>query len=646
MSANFFPFRTLSMASRSSRFVRGVLPLGLLALFAACTDESPLIAPPGPASRADLAVQALTCTVEVGAGTVSCVDRTGLPADSAAWVRLANGNGGYAGGILTYDVTVQNMVPQTLGVSRSGEYDGAGVRVFFSELPVVTSGTGTVTVNGAETGKFTRAGQLFYRYPQTLKPNEISAPRQWSFSVPETVNTFRYTVRVAASVQHPQGWVELPQGSLLRVDRNGTRVLKAVVRNALGQDVTSTAPPITWSVADSSVATVAGSTLTAAAISGMSSVTATSGTLAASARLEVGAPFTQIAAGEYHTCGLTSTGRAYCWGRNDSGQLGDNTYLNRSTPTRVATTLSFVQVTTGAYHTCALTAAGRAVCWGSNWSGALGDNTTTNRDSPVPVQQGATTFARITAGLGSTCAQTAAGQSWCWGFNGFGQLGDGTIAVNRHVPVAVQQRGIAYADITGGWSHYCARSSPRLVFCWGGNDGGQVGDSTYVHRVAPVRVRQGTERYVQMTGGTLLTCALANTGQAYCWGMNDNGQFGDGTDTSRNTPVAVHQGGNSYVQVSAGGFYACGLTAAGQAWCWGHGTSGQLGDSGGTNRYTPVAVQQGASAYVEITTGFRQTCGRTAAGRVYCWGSNDHGQLGDGSGYPGRGAPVAVQRAP
>jgi alpha-tubulin suppressor-like RCC1 family protein len=635
------------MYSVSSRSVRGALALGLLGFAAACTDESsPLIAPPESESRNEIGTQALTCTAAVQAGTVSCVDRMGVPADSVALARLAISNGSYADSVFTFDVTVQNRIPQALGVSKTGQYDGAGVRVFFTQPPVVTSGTGTVTVNGAETGRFTQPGQLFYRYPQKLAPNQVSAPRQWSFSVPATVDSFRYTVRVAASVQYPQGWVEIPQGSILRVARDGTRLLKAVVRNAVGQDVTESAPPITWSVADSSVATVAGSTLTGAAISGLSTVTATSGTLSTTARIEVGAPFTQVDAGEYHTCGLASTGRVYCWGRNDSGQLGDNTFTSRNTPTRVATSVPFVQITTGAYHTCALSATGQAYCWGSNWSGALGDNTTTNRNSPVPVQQGGTTFARITAGLGSTCGQTAAGQSWCWGWNALGQLGDGNIGVERHVPVAVQQRGIAYEDITAGSTHYCGRSSPRLVFCWGDNTSGQIGDSSYVHRAAPVRVRQGTQRYVQMSGGTWLTCALANTGQAYCWGMNDNGQFGDGTDTSRNTPVAVHQGGNSYVQISAGGFYACGLTAAGQAWCWGHGTSGQLGDNGGTNRYTPVAVQQGGSAYVEITTGFRVTCGRTAAGRVYCWGSNDQGQVGNGTSFGQLNAPVAVVRAP
>jgi alpha-tubulin suppressor-like RCC1 family protein len=639
--------RTSAMRSLSPRSVRTALPLGLLALLAACTDESsPLIAPPASESRNEIEVQALTCTVDVQAATVACVDKTGVPADSVSWARLATSNGGYAGGTLTFDVTVQNLLPQTMGVARSGEYDGAGVRVFFTQPPEVTSGTGTVTVNGAETGKFTRAGQLFYRYPQSLAPNQVSAPRQWSFSVPATVNTFRYTVRVAAGVQYPQGWVELPQGSVLRVDRGGTRLLKAVVRNALGQNVTATAPPVAWSVADSSVATVSGSTLTGAAVSGLSSVTATSGTLSASARVEVGAPFTQIAAGENHTCALASTGRAYCWGSNTYGQVGDNSYIDRDTPTRVATTLTFTQVTTGGHHTCALTAAGQAWCWGLNYAGELGDNSITRRTIPVAVQQGATAFVRIAAGEFSTCAQTSAG-TWCWGSNGFGQLGTGTMYGNRLVPVEVQQRGFAYQDITAGRNHYCARESGRLVFCWGGNaEAGQLGDDSYQHRPAPVRVRQGTERFAQMTGGDFTSCALTPAGQAWCWGYNDFGQLGDNTDIGRKTPVAVQQGETSFVQISAGGYFACALTAAGQGWCWGYNGMGNLGNNSGLWRsLTPMEVQQGGAVFAEITTGFRHACARTPTGRAYCWGFNEYGQLGTDSNL-GRPFPVPVVRAP
>lgn len=197
------------MRSVFASFFGRVLPLGLLAVVAACTDQTPLIAPPASESRAEIAVQALTCTVDVPARTVTCVDRAGQVADSTSWVRLASRDVGYASDVVTFDVTAQNLVPQTLGVSASGEYDGAGVRIFFTDPPVVTSGTGTVTVNGAETGRLTRAGQPFYRYPQALRPNETSAPRQWSFAVPATVNSFRYTLRVAASVQHPRGWVEI-----------------------------------------------------------------------------------------------------------------------------------------------------------------------------------------------------------------------------------------------------------------------------------------------------------------------------------------------------------------------------------------------------------------------------------------------------
>jgi alpha-tubulin suppressor-like RCC1 family protein len=642
------------MRSVVLRSIRRALPAGLLALFAACTDQSSPIHPPMAESRDEIEIQTLSCTANVRTGTASCVEEMDKGAETTPsiilnpagrWVRLLTSNSSYAGEVLTFDVVVQNLVPQTLGVARSGEYDGAGVRVFFAELPVVTSGTGSVSVNSAETGKLTRAGQLFYRYPQTLGRGETSAPRQWSFNVPATVNSFRYRVLVAASVQYPQGWVEIPHGSILRLDRGGTRRLKAVVRSAMGQDVTASAPPVSWSVADPSVATVAGSTLTGAAISGLSSVTATSGNLSATARIEVGAPFTRITAGGDHTCGLTSKGRAFCWGRNVLGELGDHTNTDRNTPTRVATDVEYAQIEAGYYHTCALNSAGRAWCWGYNVRGGLGDGTTTARNTPGAVKQGATTFTTISTGVLATCAVASTGQAWCWGHNSSGQLGDGTTQ-HRLLPAAVQQRGVPYDSITTNGEHTCGTASPRLAFCWGDNTYGQLGDTTQQPSLIPGLVTKGTERYVQISAGEAFTCARSRAGQAFCYGLNTSSQLGDNTTTSRRTPVAVHQGGTRYVQVTAGGAHACGLTAAGQTWCWGNNQHGQLGDNTRLARRTPVAVRQGTRTFVEIRAGIFHTCGRTAAGRVYCWGWNTSGQLGDGTNAAARVAPVPVQRAP
>ncbi|WP_420130502.1 hypothetical protein [Longimicrobium sp.] len=636
--------------------LRRALPVAaLLAMSAACDDPSSPVAPLPAESGAAVEIQALACTADVRAGTVTCGDGAGEPVGGISrivlnplgrWVRLTNGASSYADEILTYDATVQNLIPQTLGVDRSGQPDGGGVRVFFAELPTVTEGTGTVTVNGAETGTFTAPGQRFYRYPGTLAPNQTSAPRPWSFTVPGTVVSFQFKVLVAASVQHPRGWLEIAGGSILRVQRGATRALKAVVRDSLGRDVTASAGPVTWSVEDASVATVDGATLTGASVSGMSTVSAATGGLSASARIVVGAPFVQMAAGEYHTCALTEGGLAYCWGKNSDGQLGDRTQMRRLVPVDVHQEATrFVRITAGWNHTCALTAAGQAWCWGANEFGTLGDNTRQRRLTPVAVQQGSLAFVEISAGESHTCARTAQGQVHCWGSNRWGQLGDNTSGTDRLTPVPVYQRGTPYLDVSLGQRHTCARASARLTYCWGSNLGGQLGDNTITQRNAPVNVHQGDARFAGIEVGLSYSCARTPAGQAYCWGWNARGQLGDGTGTHRRAPAPVAQGAAAYAEINAGGDFTCARTSAGQAWCWGANGDGQLGDNSRTSRNTPVAVQQGSIAFVELSTGGFQTCGRTAAGRVYCWGSNTWGGLGNGTQVR-QPVPVAVHPAP
>jgi hypothetical protein len=515
------PFRSLR---------RALPPLVLLAISAACDDPSRLVGPPVAERGADaVQIQTLACTAHVRTGAVVCGEgESGAPtADglsrivlnpASRWVRMTLGPSSYVDEVLTYDAAVQNLIPQTLGVDRSGHPDGGGVRAFFAELPTVTEGSGTVTVIGAETGTFTAPGQLFYRYPGTLAPDETSAPRQWSFSVPGTVTAFRFKVLVAASVQHPKGWLEIAGGSILRVPRGTARALKAVVRDSLGRDVTASAGAVAWSIEDASVATVDGATLTGASISGMSTVTAVAGGLAASARIVVGAPFVRTALGQYHTCALTEGGVAYCWGKGGDGQLGDDTQpILRIHPADVHQgTTRFVRITAGWNHTCALTAAGQAWCWGANTYGTLGDNSRQRRLTPVAVHQGAAAFVDIEAGANHTCARTAEGQVYCWGLNRYWQLGDNSTEVERLAPVPVHQRGTPYLDVSGGFRHSCARASARLTYCWGNNLGGQLGDGTIDPRIAPVKVHQEEARFAQIETGLSHTCARSPAGQAYC----------------------------------------------------------------------------------------------------------------------------------
>jgi len=354
--------------------------------------------------------------------------------------------------------------------------------------------------------------------------------------------------------------------------------------------------------------------------------------------------FAAVTASGLHTCGLTIvTGAAYCWGANGSGQLGDGTMMNRSRPVLVQAPpgVSFAAVTGGAAHTCGLTTglSAAAYCWGGNGSGQLGDGTMTSRSSPVLVQAPAgVSFAAVTGGAAHTCGLTTglSAAAYCWGGNGSGQLGDGT-TTNQLTPVPVQApAGVSFAAVTAGAAHTCGVTAAGAAYCWGDNGFGQLGDGTTTSQSSPVLVQAPPGvSFAAVTAGRLHTCGVTPAGTAYCWGSNSVGQLGDGTMIDRSSPVPVPPPtGVSFAAVTAGYSHTCGLaTVAGAApYCWGGNGSGQLGDGTKTDQSSPVLVLAPAGvSFKAVTAGTAQTCGVTAAGVAYCWGANGSGQLGDGT---------------
>ncbi|MFN5934086.1 MAG: RCC1 domain-containing protein, partial [Roseiflexaceae bacterium] len=216
---------------------------------------------------------------------------------------------------------------------------------------------------------------------------------------------------------------------------------------------------------------------------------------------------------------------------NRLGQLGDGTTTDSSTPVAVSmpSSVTFTSITAGVIYTCALTSAGAAYCWGNNYYGQIGDGTTTDRTTPVAVSMPAgVTFTSITAGGAHTCALTSAGAAYCWGYNNYGQLGDGT-TTNRSTPVAVSMPpGVTFASITAaGGAHTCALTSAGAAYCWGYNMFGQLGDSTNTHMSTPVTViLPAGVTFASISVGNSHTCALTSAGVAYCWGLNNQGQAG------------------------------------------------------------------------------------------------------------------------
>jgi alpha-tubulin suppressor-like RCC1 family protein len=400
---------------------------------------------------------------------------------------------------------------------------------------------------------------------------------------------------------------------------------------------------VTWGTSASSVATVSAAGLVTGVGGGTATISATAqgkqgSTSATVTALQIAA----LAAGGAHTCAITATGTTWCWGRGELGQLGGTPPPTQCPldeaprpcslfPVPVQGSQVLTRLDAGPEHTCGLTASGAAWCWGRNFSGQLGDNGTTNRSTPVAVV-GGHTFAMLNAGQQHTCALTAAGAAYCWGLNSAGQLGDGT-TINRWAPVAVTGGHVFESIAAGGAGNgiTCALTAAGAAWCWGQNSLGELGIGTmdvFPHS-APVPVTGGIV-FDSLSAGSAHVCGLTAAGTAWCWGSNDLGELGNGTLIPSAVPVQV-AGGLAFAQITAGGFnivnaHTCARTSAGAAYCWGENEVGALGDGTVVNRPTPTAVT-GSLAFASLSAGYRHTCG-LAGGRLYCWGSNGAGQLG------------------
>ncbi|WP_026284378.1 RCC1 domain-containing protein [Salinispora arenicola] len=259
--------------------------------------------------------------------------------------------------------------------------------------------------------------------------------------------------------------------------------------------------------------------------------------------LPTGTEVTAAAGGDAHSLAVTSAGTVLAWGRNAVGQLGDGTTINRSTPVdvRLPPGTTVTAVAAGFNHSLALTSAGTVFAWGDNSTGQLGDGTRTNRSTPVAVGLPVGTIVTAIAGGGShSLAVTSAGNARAWGNNFVGQLGDGS-NINRDASVHVRlPPGTTVTAVAGGLTHSLALTSVGTVLSWGSNNWGQLGDGTARDRNTPgsVSLPPGVT-ITAIAAGDLFGLALTSAGTVLAWGGNIVGQLGDGTTTVRRTPVAA-----------------------------------------------------------------------------------------------------------
>ena len=355
----------------------------------------------------------------------------------------------------------------------------------------------------------------------------------------------------------------------------------------------------------------------------------------------------EIAAGEESACALLSNSSIDCWGENLDGELGDGTDTGpdacsngpcSATPVPVSGITDATAISVGDQAACAVLPGGSIDCWGANAYGQLGNGTAATSTTPVAVT-GITNATAVAVGEDSACALVAGGTIDCWGINLFGELGNGT-AASSTTPVAVS--GITNATaIAVGADSACAVLTGGTIDCWGNSADGELGDGTDTGpdrcaydnpcSMTPVAVT-GLTNATAVSVGEYTACALLSGGGVDCWGDNDYGALGNGTNATTElstTPVPV-TGLTNATAIALGDGSACALLSVGSIECWGNGDVGELGNATTDDSSIPVPVSGLASA-TDVTSGSSSPCALVSGGTVYCWGENDYGELGNSS---------------
>ncbi len=317
-----------------------------------------------------------------------------------------------------------------------------------------------------------------------------------------------------------------------------------------------------------------------------------------------------------------------CWGSNRQGLLGDGAMVDRKAPGPTPTmTQGFTSADLGD-HGCAIDPAMRRWCWGANDAGQLGTGVI-DAGAKTPVQIGLTLWLQLSSSRSHTCGVTAVGVLECWGRNAERQTGHpGTLAdPNAPIPAPNPLADTPWTTVSTGIDFSCGHRSDK-VYCWGHNGFGQLGAvSSTTH--LPVEV-VGLPKVTTLVSGARHTCALSTeTGSASCWGWNAYGQLGEGTTASRATPIVLP---GTWRMLALGEFHSCGIRADSTLACWGRNHHGQLGDGSTRDQIDPATVGTDTD-WVSVALGYRHTCAAKADGQLQCWGANEDGAIGDGTAW-------------
>jgi alpha-tubulin suppressor-like RCC1 family protein len=358
----------------------------------------------------------------------------------------------------------------------------------------------------------------------------------------------------------------------------------------------------------------------------------------------------RVSAGGTHACAITSAGGVKCWGYNDRGQLGDGSNLVRTSPVQVVGLTAGVTAIAASHgsFTCALTSAGGVKCWGFNQFGQLGNGSTNDSHTPVAVTGLTSGVSAIAVGDAHACALTTTGGVKCWGSAYLTFANNGW--QNNLTPVDVPAFSGGVTAIATGVRFTCVLTTAGGVKCWGDNHDGELGNGdnrpTNLGSGTPVDVTGLTSGVVAIASQWAQTCALTSGGGVKCWGQNSYGELGNGATGFSRTPVDVSGLTSGVTAIATGSHESCAVTSTGGVKCWGSNLYAALGDPTIDLSPTPIAVSGLASGVKDVTVGQYFACALMLAGGVKCWGNDGEGELGNGdnhvAGYGAAGCPPKI----
>jgi alpha-tubulin suppressor-like RCC1 family protein len=479
---------------------------------------------------------------------------------------------------------------------------------------------------------------------ESLSHNAGAGTYRWRVASKSGGGAYELWIQYPGAVVGPQvdTIVVAPESATLQVGQS--LALSATAYDADGNVIAGA--QIGWTSSNAAVAKVDAAGVVTGVAAGSATVTASSG--GASTRVPVtvlasgggggGGTWTSVSTGQNHSCGVTSSGAGYCWGANMTGELGIGAIGDKRTPTLVAGGITWSHIDGGDDFSCGLATSGDAWCWGYAWHGQLGNGVLGGDRVLSPTRVvGGLKFSKVDAGnTGNyhTCALTASGAAYCWGNNSYGQLGNGQVTnpFGSASPVAVVG-GRTYTQISVGRDFTCAIASGGALYCWGGNEVGQLGDGNggpSVLRPQPVPVAGGRTWQAVATGDSH-ACGVTTAGEVFCWGQDQFGELGQGTaGVSSDVPVRVAANA-TFQAVGVGTYHSCAVSTAGTPWCWGYNEFGALGrgTKGSVNPHpTPAPVVGGVAFAGQLQGGYLHTCARSSDGRAFCWGYDGTGELG------------------